>query len=63
MFKGNVGVAKEKAPVPKGRGWNEKEKPPGLPGGFGIRMGCQKKQQLLQVPGQMLLRLLPLLCH
>ena len=53
---------KEKAPVPKGRGWNEKEKPPGFAWGLGIRMEYQKKQ-LLQVLGQMLLQPSASLCH
>ena len=28
--RGTASVAKEKAPAPEGRGWNEKEKPPGF---------------------------------
>ena len=39
----NVSMPKEKAPVPEGRGWNEKEKPPGFAWGLGNQNGISEE--------------------
>ena len=41
--KGTASVPKEKAPVPKGRGWNQKEKPPGFAWGLGNQNGISEE--------------------
>lgn len=40
---GNGCEPKEKAPVPKDRGWNEKEKPPGFAWGLGNQNGISEE--------------------
>ena len=41
--KGTASVPKEKAPAPKDRGWNEKEKPPGFAWGLGNQNGMSEE--------------------
>ena len=40
---GNGCEPKEKAPAPKDRGWNEKEKPPGFAWGLGNQNGISEE--------------------
>ena len=40
---GNGCEPKEKASVPEGRGWNEKEKPPGFAWGLGNQNGMSEE--------------------